>query len=66
MSEKHGLPWHRVIRADGFIALESCRGREAQAALLREEGVEVSEAGWVDPVRYGCPDACKSRPASSA
>jgi methylated-DNA-protein-cysteine methyltransferase-like protein len=53
MSEKHGLPWHRIIRADGFIALESCRGRELQEKLLRAEGVRVSETGWVDLAAYG-------------
>jgi methylated-DNA-protein-cysteine methyltransferase-like protein len=53
MSEKHGLPWHRVIRADGSIALENGGGRELQAALLRAEGVEVSESGRVDMARYG-------------
>ncbi|MDR1618801.1 MAG: MGMT family protein [Treponema sp.] len=53
MSEKHGLPWHRVIRADGGIALESGGGRELQTALLRAEGVEVSESGRVDMAKYG-------------
>jgi methylated-DNA-protein-cysteine methyltransferase-like protein len=53
MSEKHALPWHRVVRADGFIALESCRGRELQIALLRAEGVEVPETGRVDLSKYG-------------
>jgi methylated-DNA-protein-cysteine methyltransferase-like protein len=53
MSEKHSLPWHRVIRSDGFIALDSCRGGDLQATLLRAEGVEVSEEGWVDLEKYG-------------
>jgi methylated-DNA-protein-cysteine methyltransferase-like protein len=48
MSEKHGLPWHRVIRSDGFIALFQGEGRELQAELLRSEGVEVSQSGKVD------------------
>jgi methylated-DNA-protein-cysteine methyltransferase-like protein len=47
MSEKYKLPWHRVIRADGFIALEESGGRELQIALLRGEGVEVSDEGRV-------------------
>jgi methylated-DNA-protein-cysteine methyltransferase-like protein len=46
------LPWHRIIRADGSIALESCQGREMQIALLRSEGVEVSDAGHVDMTVY--------------
>ena len=53
MSEKHGLPWHRIIRADGFIALESGQGREVQTGLLRAEGVKVSDAGWVDLGEFG-------------
>ncbi|MDR1899178.1 MAG: MGMT family protein, partial [Treponema sp.] len=53
MSEKYRLPWHRVIRADGSIALESGGGREIQTALLCSEGVAVSESGRVDMARYG-------------
>jgi len=53
MSEKHGLPWHRIIRADGFIALKSGQGRELQTQMLRAEGVTVSETGWIDLRRYG-------------
>jgi methylated-DNA-protein-cysteine methyltransferase-like protein len=39
-----GLPWHRVVRSDGRIALP--RGSAAwaeQVARLRAEGVEVHE-----------------------
>ena len=53
LSEKFGLPWHRVIRSNGSIALPEGEGRELQMSLLRSEGVEVSEAGWVDMKRYG-------------
>jgi len=53
MSEKHGLPWHRIIRADGFIALKSGEGRELQTQMLRAEGVTVSKTGWIDLGRYG-------------
>ncbi|GHV94594.1 methylated-DNA--protein-cysteine methyltransferase [Spirochaetia bacterium] len=53
MSEKYELPWHRIIRADGFIALESGQGRELQAGLLRAEGVKVSKAGKIDLALYG-------------
>ena len=52
MSEKHKLPWHRIIRADGCIALEKGQGRELQTELLRAEGVEVSETGRIDLTRY--------------
>jgi methylated-DNA-protein-cysteine methyltransferase-like protein len=53
MTEKYGLPWHRVIRADGAIALDRCRGGDLQAEMLRSEGVRVSENGRVDMSRYG-------------
>jgi methylated-DNA-protein-cysteine methyltransferase-like protein len=52
MSEKYGLPWHRIIRADGFIALETCAGRETQAKLLRSEGIKVSKTGRIDLAKY--------------
>jgi len=51
LSKKHNLPWHRVIRCDGSIALEG-DGRELQTELLRSEGIEVSKAGKVDMRRY--------------
>ncbi len=52
-SEKDGLPWHRVIRSDGRIALPRGGGFELQKALLEREGVEVSSDGRVDMDRYG-------------
>jgi methylated-DNA-protein-cysteine methyltransferase-like protein len=52
MAEKYRLPWHRIIRADGRIALEG-PGRELQIALLRAEGVRVFKPGRVDLERYG-------------
>ena len=54
LSKKFGLPWQRVIRSNGTIALGEGEGRELQIALLRAEGVEVSEAGKVDMRRFGC------------
>jgi methylated-DNA-protein-cysteine methyltransferase-like protein len=52
MAEKYRLPWHRIIRADGSVALEG-PGRELQIALLRAEGIGVSKGGRVDLGRYG-------------
>ena len=46
MTEKHNLPWHRVIRSDGRIALEGY-GKDLQIAMLRAEGVKVSSSGRV-------------------
>jgi len=51
LSEKFDLPWHRVIRSNGSIALDG-EGRELQIKLLRSEGVEVSPDGWVDMRRF--------------
>ncbi|MDR2178594.1 MAG: MGMT family protein [Treponema sp.] len=53
MSEKYRLPWHRIIRADGSIALEAGRGREIQIELLRAEGVIISASGRIDMKRCG-------------
>jgi methylated-DNA-protein-cysteine methyltransferase-like protein len=52
MSQTQNLPWHRIIRADGRIALPWGGGREEQIALLRAEGVRVSDAGEVSPAFY--------------
>ena len=53
LAEKHNLPWHRIIRADGSIALEEGTGRELQISLLRAEGVKVSPTGKVDMKHFG-------------
>jgi len=52
MSEKYDLPWYRVVRANGVIALDG-GGREAQITLLRDEGVEVTDDGRIDMIRFG-------------
>lgn len=44
---KLSLPWHRVIRSDGRIALPRGGGFELQKALLEAEGLAVSEDGAV-------------------
>ena len=51
----HGmeLPWHRVLRASGHIALPpGSRGFREQCRLLRAEGVEVVN-GRVPLSRFG-------------
>jgi methylated-DNA-protein-cysteine methyltransferase-like protein len=48
-SEKEGLPWHRIVRKDGTIALPKGGGFEHQKALLEAEGVEVDEEGRIHP-----------------
>ncbi len=57
LSEKEGLPWHRVISAGGKISLPSLEGREEQASLLRTEGVIVSDDFRVDLAAFHWRDA---------
>lgn len=45
MSRAEGLPWWRVVRKDGSIALGESGGGALQRALLESEGVEVGPAG---------------------
>jgi methylated-DNA-protein-cysteine methyltransferase-like protein len=52
MSGKFNLPWYRIIRSDGSIALKG-EGRDLQIILLKNEGVEVSSQGRVDMNIYG-------------
>ena len=47
------LPWHRVLRASGHLALApNSAGFRQQCALLRAEGVDVRE-GRVALSRFG-------------
>lgn len=44
------LPWHRVLRADGRIAMpEGSRGFREQRARLRAEGVTVEKGRVIAP-----------------
>jgi len=52
LSEKYELPWYRVIRSNGSIALKEGEGKELQIQLLRAEGVEVSPDGLIDMGRF--------------
>lgn len=45
------LPWHRVLRSDGTIAVRE--GHSEQRRRLRKEGVKVSATGRVDLSEYG-------------
>jgi methylated-DNA-protein-cysteine methyltransferase-like protein len=51
-AKSEALPWHRILRKDGSIALPKGGGFELQKALLEAEGVEVSGAGKVELARY--------------
>ena len=45
-----GIPWHRVIRSDGSIALGTFP--EIQRSLLESEGVTFLPDGRVDMAQY--------------
>jgi len=57
MSEKYNLPWHRIVRSNGSIALPEGAGRELQISLLRSEGVKVSDDGKIDLALYAFPNS---------
>jgi len=52
-SASDGLPWWRIVRADGGIALSPGAGLEEQRAALEAEGVRVDEGGRVDLGEFG-------------
>jgi len=47
------LPWWRIVRADGSIALRRGAGYEEQSARLADEGVRVDQNGRIDMAEYG-------------
>ncbi|HOB99573.1 MAG TPA: methylated-DNA--[protein]-cysteine S-methyltransferase [Verrucomicrobiota bacterium] len=51
-SRTERLPWHRVINAQGRIALPRGGGFEMQQAMLRDEGVVTDEFGCLDLAKY--------------
>lgn len=56
-SEKQ-LPYHRVVNKNGTLAPDyAFGGKEKQKALLREEGVAVSDEDIIDMRRHMWPDA---------
>jgi len=50
---KYELPWHRVIKSDGCIALAPGAGLEEQKELLRSEGIEINRGNRIDLNEYG-------------
>ncbi|MGD6804634.1 MGMT family protein [Rossellomorea vietnamensis] len=52
MSRKHELPWHRVINAQGQIALRDEESFEEQRLNLEMEGVDVGLQGKIDLERF--------------
>lgn len=55
LTEKHNLPWQRVINKQGYISIRGndVNMKNLQKKLLEEEGVEVSEEFMVDLKKYG-------------
>lgn len=52
LPEGHQVPWYRVLRSDGRIAMPAgSEGHERQRQLLAQEGVEVTD-GRVAMGRY--------------
>lgn len=41
MSQKHNLPWHRVVNAEGMIAIKVEETAEIQRMTLETEGIIV-------------------------
>jgi methylated-DNA-protein-cysteine methyltransferase-like protein len=66
-SQKHGLPWQRVIGAAGKISLMKGCGFEEQRRLLIKEGVAVTPLGRVDLRKFLWePSSKRLRPRSIA
>ncbi|HQQ67576.1 MAG TPA: methylated-DNA--[protein]-cysteine S-methyltransferase [Candidatus Cloacimonadota bacterium] len=51
-SKEYSLPWHRVVKANGAIALKMDGGAEQQVSLLRSEGVKVDHQMTIDMKIY--------------
>ncbi|KAA9028434.1 MGMT family protein [Niallia endozanthoxylica] len=52
MSEKHQLPWHRVVSAKGEIAIKDEETHYLQITLLKQEGIAVDENHRIDVEQY--------------
>ena len=52
MSEKHHLPWHRVVNIRGEIAVPNEDSKGLQRMLLQGEGVVFLSDGRVDLTRF--------------
>lgn len=52
MSQKHKLPWYRVVNAAGLVAIRDEEGKEMQRIFLKEEGVEFLRNSLIDLAIY--------------
>jgi len=48
-----GIPWHRVVNAEGRIALRRTGGHATQRSRLEREGVRFDREGKIDFERFG-------------
>jgi methylated-DNA-protein-cysteine methyltransferase-like protein len=53
MSRNYDLPWWRIVKKDGSIALGDAEGQDLQRQLLESEGIEFGERGRIDMARFG-------------
>lgn len=51
-TEKHNLPWHRVINSKGMISIKEFHGYSMQKHLLESEGVVFDKYDKVDLKLY--------------
>lgn len=47
-SDKHDLPWHRVVNRLGQISLPKGSGYELQKSMLEAEGIEFNRDDKID------------------
>jgi methylated-DNA-protein-cysteine methyltransferase-like protein len=52
MSDKHNLPWHRVINSKGELPRLNSKMFIEQIELLRNEKIIVSDDGKIDLKKY--------------
>ncbi|WAH39347.1 MGMT family protein [Alicyclobacillus dauci] len=52
MSQKHKLPWHRVINSQGRIGLREDESFHVQKLSLQAEGIEFIDNDQIDLQRY--------------
>ncbi|GLB61268.1 MGMT family protein [Cytobacillus sp. NCCP-133] len=52
LSEKHQLPWHRVVNGKGEIGFKDTISFNNQRTLLEEEEIYVSPKGTLDLREY--------------
>lgn len=52
MSHTYNLPWHRVVNAQGKVAIQDEQARFEQILFLSGEGVKIDENGQINLEQY--------------